>query len=90
MTGILVGINKIPYGTEGKVLNLAIFEIENFEESIMVDEKQASIMEKSLEHTFRILIKRLVMYNKKGEPRNAIAFAIGSDLTKAQPATKTK
>ena len=82
MTGVLVDINKINYtGKDGKAgtLCLAVLEIEDFEESIIISEAKAKEIEGCLEQTFKITIKRTTMYTKDGVARNAIAFSLGSN-----------
>lgn len=86
--GTLVEINQIMYGeAKDRELYLATFEIDNFEESIVIPSKaKALAMEENLNKEFRIIIKRQVMYNIKGEPRNSIAFGIGSVINPTKPA----
>jgi len=83
MTGILVDINTIKYqGKDGKAaeLNLAVLQIGDFEESIVISAAKALEIKDGLEQEFKIIIKRTVMYSKDGAPRQAIAFALGARI----------
>lgn len=87
MTGVLVEINKIDYvGKDSKtgVLHLAVIQIGGFEESIVISEAKATDIKDSIEQEFNINIKRTVMYSKDGAPRQALAFSLGSKVTKTK------
>jgi len=88
MTGILVDINTINYTTKDSktgVLHLAVLQVGNFEESVVISEAKASEIKSLVEQEFNINIKRTQMYSKDGAPRSAIAFALGSRVqTKAK------
>lgn len=89
MTGVLVEINKIDYaGKDGKagVLYLAVLQVGNFEESIVISQAKAEDIKDSIEQEFNVNIKRTVMYTKDSAPRQALAFSLGSKVI----ATKTK
>jgi hypothetical protein len=90
MTGILVDINKIDYAAnddrKAGTLMLAVLQIGDFEESIVISPAKAEEIKSLVEQEFNINIKRTVMYSKKGLPQQAIAFALGSKVqtTKAK------
>lgn len=89
MEGVLVEINEINYTTKDSktgVLHLAVLQVGNFEESIVISAAKALDIKDSIEQTFNVNIKRTVMYSKDGAPRQALAFSLGSKVN----ATKSK
>lgn len=84
MTGILIDINKIDYAAnddrKAGTLMLAVLQIGDFEESIVISPVKAEEIKDAIEQEFKISIKRTVMYTKKGAPQQAIAFALGARI----------
>lgn len=84
MTGILVDINTINYGTaKDKVLHLAVFQVESFERSIVISSAKAEVMKDQIEQEFNMIIKDIIVYSKSGEdyvPRPGITLSLGSKV----------
>ena len=88
LTGLLIDINKINYtGKDGKagILNLAVLQIGNYEESVVISPEKAEEIVSLKEQEFHINIVHTTMYNKAGDPRQAISFKLGARVqTKAK------
>jgi hypothetical protein len=80
MHGVLVEINNVNYTDKaGKpaVLPLAVLQVGDFEESIVISPAKAEEIKDCIEQEFNINIKRVVMYTKDGAPRQALSFTLG-------------